>query len=486
MTRLAGPTLAAALAVALSAFVPAPALAKAPANDDVAKAQVLKLPADVDGTTASATFDKDTEPPSRCATSELGGSVFYTFTAPADGRVVVSLHAAGKVDAVVDVFRQVRSQLNAVDCDATDPNGNAETDVTVKKGEEYTVRVAQLANSVSGTFTLSVALPQPAARPPGPELPAAGVTATLDRIQNPNDAFSVTMRGGGRYRIHLSGRDDKCTTTAAIYAPGTTSFDSEPVDTVGCDDYVVFTPDPGEGGRYPIRVTANRTTRGPQVFHLQAAPIGADDIAPGIFLRNYARAHGTINGAGVDVYDLYRFDVTKRSELTLRLATSSGGTVNMTLLQSDGHRIGSGSDDEALRRRLKPGRYYASVHAQGNAKGRYTLTRQSRAITTLRTTFGGRRRAHVSPGRTVALGVRLSPALAGPATVRLERFDPNFGWLFERRYKVRVRNGRATIGFRTRAVGRYRARADFAGTRVAAPSASGFATVLVAGPLRQR
>lgn len=79
----------------------------------------------------------------------------------------------------------------------------------------------------------------------------------------------------------------------------------------------------------------------------------------------------------------------------------------------------------------------------------------------------------------------MTPAVGGPATAVIERFDPLAGFQFLRRVRVRVAGGRASVGFRPPAPGRYRAQATFDGTRAAASSESGFARVLVAGPLRQ-
>ena len=85
----------------------------------------------------------------------------------------------------------------------------------------------------------------------------------------------------------------------------------------------------------------------------------------------------------------------------------------------------------------------------------------------------------------MTIAVAVTPGVAGPVTVVVERFDPLGGYQFLRRERVHAAGGHASIGFRPPAPGRYRASATFDGTREAASSASGFARLLVAGPLRQ-
>jgi hypothetical protein len=83
----------------------------------------------------------------------------------------------------------------------------------------------------------------------------------------------------------------------------------------------------------------------------------------------------------------------------------------------------------------------------------------------------------------VRVGVRIGPPVSGPVRVTLERFDPLAGWQFHRRVGARASNGVASVAFTPPAEGRWRARASYLGTRDAAPSATGFATVLVAPAL---
>jgi hypothetical protein len=61
----------------------------------------------VSGTTAESTLEADE--PIGCA--PLGSSVFYELRAPSEDRIVVRFDAAGDLDATLEVYRRVRSQL---------------------------------------------------------------------------------------------------------------------------------------------------------------------------------------------------------------------------------------------------------------------------------------------------------------------------------------------------------------------------------------
>ena len=472
------PRLLTSLCLALAAAtLPAPAaLAAPPPNDARTSPQDLSLPASVSGTTVEATRE-DSDPGSACPATTA--SVWYRFTAAADGRIVVNLHAAGDLDAVVDVYVRRRSQTQAVDCDPTDDEGEASVALRVRRGESYLIRVAQLPNSVAGRFTLDVFVPEAEATPPGRALPRLGGSATLHRTLDPSDAWSARFRAGTTYRINLSTRVEGCM-RVALFAPGTDSFeDGSPARILPCNGYALFTPGPGEGGRYSLLVQAARNVRTRQSYHLQVAPAGLDDTVPGLFVRNYQRVSGRLNGRGVDVVDLYRFDVVRRSDLALRL----GGEAFDLVLLTDGGRVLS-SASGSLEQRVAPGRYFVAVRATDNASGRYTLTRISRTITSTSVRIRGSRSAQASPGSAVSLSAHVAPGASGPVTFVVERFDPLEGWQFLRRFRTRASGGRAAVSFLPPSVGRYRARASFAGTRIASRSESGFARLLVAAPLR--
>lgn len=475
---------AVAALVVLALAAPATSLA-APGNDDRADAQLLTLPARASGSTAGSTLE-DSEPGSSCAATRA--SVWYRFVAPARKSVVVNLLAAGRLDATITVYRLDRSQTTEVECDDGDTKGRASVRFRSQRGGEYVVRIGQRTNSVAGGFSLEVFLPPADASPPGRRLLPGGVTRALDSVFNPNDAFSATLRAGRTYRMNLVSRGSSCV-DLSLFAPGTSSFEAaQPLLGESCGGYRLFTPGPGEGGRYSFRVQAQGRAHVTQRYHLEVARASQDDTAPGRFIRNYARVRAGLNGGRADVVDLYRFDVVRRSDLDLRLAAGSGQAFDLELRSDRGRPLGCACGnvgDEILRTRIRPGRYFAAVRARHGSHGRYTLRRISRTITRTRVRWGAFRHALARPGDVVPIRVRVAPFGHGPVSVVVERFDPLEGYQFLRRYRVRVRAGRAVIHFRPPAVGRYRVTASFEGTHTQSPSTSGIASLLVAGPLRE-
>ncbi|HEX2084059.1 MAG TPA: hypothetical protein VHF89_00110 [Solirubrobacteraceae bacterium] len=462
-----------AVAFVVAGALPAPALADPPPNDNRANAQQVTPPATVEGTTVEATPEENDE--SSCESAP--GSVWYRVTSGRAGRLVVELAANGDLDAVVDVYRARRSELEALDCDATDRRGRASVAVEVGRNQTFLVRVARQQDSVADAFRLTLEFGRPLAQPPGPALPARGATGSLHRVRDPDAAYSVRLRAGVTYRFNLA--SGSCT-PLALYPPGTTSFDRTPVESASCGGYMVFTPEAGEGGIYSLRASASRARQATR-FRLMAARTGRDDTAPGRFIRNYGRVRGSLDANGIDVVDLYRFDVTRRSDLELDLQTAHDFRV--VLLSAGGKRLARGSG--GLTRRLKPGRYFAAVRAGRRETGAYRLTRVSRAITRTRMLVEGSRRATIAPGSTASLTARVAPGAEGPVTMDVERFDPVEGWQFARRFRVRASGGTATVAFRPPAVGRWRVRARFLGTRGASPSQSGLAYLYVQGPLQE-
>jgi hypothetical protein len=463
----------AAALLSISAALPAPALAAPPANDQRAAAQPLALPAGVSGTTRDSTLEPDE--PGSCA--ELRGSVWYAIQPAAGRRLVARLTASGDLDAVVDVFQRTRSQLTPVACDVGNKRGQAEVSFRSpsKEPASYLVRVGQRANSVPGSFRLDVFVPQPPPRPPGPQLPAGGVTRSVNDTTNASDAFSTVMRAGTTYRIHRA--QARGCTRLELFAPGTTDFENDsPVRTAGCGGYFLFTPAAGEGGRYSLVVNAQQRRRNDQRYHLQVSRAREDDTSPGLPLANYQRARGSLRGSRVDVVDLYRFSIATKSQLRLRV---SGG-FRLQLLRDNGARLGSG--DGEFERQVSKGRYFVAVRALKTASGRYVLQRAARAVTRASITIDGKTSAQSAPGRAVRIAVHINPAVAGPVRVTIERFDPLAGWQFNRRLTAVASGGGASVAFTPPSEGRWRASAEYRGTRLAAPSDTGLARLLVASP----
>ncbi len=451
----------------------------APPNDEVASAQAIRsLPATIEGTTVGATVATG-EAQSSCGQA-TANSVWYSVRVPRVQRIAVELAAKGALDATVDVYHAVRSQLQPVACQQTEEAGKASLSFKASKNGLYEIRVAALQNSQLAGFTLNVFLPTPAIAPPGSPLPSGGVSGQVDRIQNINAAYSFTMRSGVSYLINLTNRTGGKCVKGALFAPGTGSFEAGgALFRVNCGGYRLFTPGPGQGGRYSFEITPRLSSSGVQRFHLQVALASSAETAPGLSLDNYARARGRLDGGGVQVLRLYRLDVTSHSNLTLRLSAPASADFNLTLRNQSGGIIEcrcGGSGSQTLQRQLRAGRYYAVVSVRDASSGNFSLERESRTITQTKVFFGA---AATAPGVTVPIDVRVTPAVSGPITVDVERFDPVFGWQFYRELHADVGEGSTSIPFTPPSVGRWRANASYAGSRTASPSAVGFSYLLV-------
>jgi hypothetical protein len=472
-----------ALVLAACSAVSAGSLALAaeapPGNDSRAAAQVVHaLPATISGTVVGATAEPLEEGSSCAGASEH--TVWYSFRAAAAERVAVDLGAGGQLDATIDVFHARRSELQRVQCDRTDAHGNASLTFAASKNGLYLIRVAALPASQLAGFTLDVFLPTPAVGPPGPRLPAAGIAGRVDRIQNVNAAYSVALRSGVSYIVSVADKTPGACVSGGLYAPGTSSFEeASPIMHMFCGGFRLFTPGPGQGGLYSIQLTPDRGFRGVQHFRVQVAPAARGETAPGIALGNYGHARARLDGNGVQVLRLYRIDIHSDSNLTLRLLDPASARFNLQLRNINGHVIEcqcSGSGPQTLTHQLKPGRYYAVVSTRGATAGNFTLIRQSRTITSTHVTFSP---SSASPGQSTPVVVKVSPAVSGPVTVDIERFDPVFGWQFYRQQSGFVSGGETALPFNAPAVGRWRVSGRFAGSRTASPSGAGFAYMLV-------
>lgn len=487
---LATLTLFAARASA-EATATSPASPPAPANDTLAGAQAIRtLPASINGTTVGATTEAG-ERESACSVP-TASSVWYTVRLPAAHRIALHLAAAGALDATVDVYHAVRSQLTSVACQETDANGKASFSFRASKNGLYDIRVAALQSSQLASFTLEVFLPTPAVQPPGSPLPASGVSGQVDRIQNINAAYAVSLHAGVSYLISLANETRGACVSGALFAPGTTSFGGEEEEPeaggragssllqIQCGGYRLFTPAAGKGGRYSFEITPRLSRRGVQRFHLQIAPAGSDETAPGVLLSNYARAQGYLSSRSSQVLRLYRVQVTSHSNLTLKLRAPESAELKLQLRNQNGNVINcscEGSGSQTLQQQLVPGTYYAVVSVHGDTGGSFTLTRESRTITATSVSFS---EAKAAPGTPLGIDVKVSPAASGPVSVVIERFDPVFGWQFYREAHAFVSDGLASIPFTAPAVGQWRANATYEGSRIASPSAVGFTYLLVA------
>jgi hypothetical protein len=464
----------------------APTPVPAPANDERANAQVIhSLPAAINGTTVGATIEPG-ERESACGV-QTTSSVWYSLRASSAERIALDLAAGGELDGTIDVYHAVRSQLDSVGCQQTEGHGKAALSFKASKNGLYLIRVAALASSQLASFSLEVFLPTPAIGPPGAPLPSSGVNGRVDRIQNINAAYSFTLHAGVSYLISLANETEHACVSGALYAPGTSSFGGEEEESgsgsallqINCGGYKLFTPGPGQGGRYSFDITPRHSFRGIQRFHLQVAPAGPAETAPGLALGNYAHAHGYLSGRSVRVLRLYRMEVTSHSNLTLRLTAPDSAEFKLQLRNQNGNVIEcdcEGGGSQTLTHQLQPGTYYAVVSVRNGTAGNFTLVRESRTITSTSLSFSS---AKASPGEGLGIDVKVSPAASGPVVVEIERFDPVFGWQFYRQETAYVSEGAASIPFTPPAVGQWRAKATYEGSRVSSPSAVGFSYLLV-------
>jgi hypothetical protein len=479
-----------AIVVALLAVLPAAAAAAqtppAPPNDNRANATALgTLPARVTGTTAGATVEPN-EPFTGCG--QTAGSVWYQLTvgSTVPAGIAVTLTASGDLDAVVDVYTKVRSQISSVECDATDKQGDAALSFTPQKNTTYLIRVSQLSDSVSGTFTLNAfVLPAPAS-PPGKPLPAGGAGGALERVVNTSAAYAVRMTAGVPYRINLVNRSTGCM-GLEVFAPGTTSFNGDtPIARLPCGGYRLFTP--SQSGTFSMLVRASGGARAQQRYYLDVAPASPPETAPGVFIGNDVSVFGRLRGNRIDVVRLYAFDVIDVSNLQLNLATGSGNTFDLELLNDRGNQIDcacGSSGGESINRTMHPGHYFAAVISRGFSSGSFTLSRLSRSITRTALLFNGTGFISGLPGTSLQMQVRVSKNISGPVSILVQRFDPLAGWQFDETINTTAVNGLAGATFIPTTAGRWRAIASFNGTRTASPSQSSYAEALLAGPLVQ-
>jgi hypothetical protein len=471
--------------IALGVPASAAGLAGAPANDNRADAaSVTPLPQDVGGTTVGATTELN-EPASGCTAT--AGSVWYMLSVGSTppGRIGIKLAASGDLDAAVDVYQRQRSQILSVGCRTTDRNGRTALAFTPGPGTTYLIRVAQLADSDAGTFSLNVfALPAPPS-PPGVRLNARGASGALDGTLDTAAAYSMRLSAGTIYKINLIKPSQGCM-RLSIFAPGTPSFGATPLAGLSCAGYRLFTP--RVSGVWSFLISADPGNPGTQPYALHVRPASEDETAPGIFLPNFAHITDFLRGNVIDDVRLFRFDVTERSDLELFLQAASTAPFDLKLLDDRGHYIqcncGS-TGEETIRRQVPPGRYFAVVQAESFGWGPFTLYRQSRLITHVTVAIDGTHYEQVQPDTSIQITANVTPAVDGPVTIEVDSFDPVEGWQFYRYYDVVAVGGEARMPFVAPHTGRWRATASFDGTRTASPATTGFSQALVAGPLQQ-
>ena len=431
-----------------------------PRNDKFAKAIRLRsLPAKVSGTTVGARSEESD--PYGCGLA--GATVWYRLRPPNDGLVVIRLHANGKLDAVVGVVSQTRSRLKPGACRPTDNRGDATVAFRGHRTTTYYVVVGQQEGSSPGTFTLSALAAAPPEQAPGRPLPAHAVQARLDGLTNVNDVWNKTMDPGTTYRIALSSK--ACPTLVLRRSDGTTLL------TLSCNGYRTFTPGPDGGGKYLFEVVAAASDRS-QPYRLQVGAAAADDIGIGEPIVNQTTRAGRLDPQGIDVVDVYHFDVQRTSDVKVSLGAGGATEFAVRLYAVDGSQLASGTKD--LARRLAPGRYVVAVSARpGTPGGPYRLALLVRDLTS--TSLGLVSRT-VPPGSAVTLRPVVTTNPTGMIEIQIDRFDTLGGWQFVRLIRIPVGS---SVTWVPPAEGRWRIRAGYLGSVTASPSRSDYAYLTV-------
>jgi hypothetical protein len=452
-----------------------PAFAQAPGNDDRGDARQVSVPSTVEGTTREATLQEN-DPFFSCGPS-ADSTVWYSFDPGTTQRVSIELSGRGDLESTLVVFRRNRSQLDEVECDTANRQGRAGLTFRADQAERYLIMVVENRGSESAGFGLELFAPEPEAEPPGRRLPARGGGATVERGRDLSDAWSRFLVAGTSYVVTVASRSEACP-RVSVYEPGLSSFDgASRVDGSACNTHNLFTPE--RSGRYSFLVLAGRGDSGVQRYRLRVRRASRDDTAPGNILSNYERARGHVGPRRADVVDLHRFYVRRRSDVTVRFAT--GANLQLEIRNVRGRSLGS-AEGESLSGVLRRGRYYAVVRALDGSGGRYTVRPVVRSVTSTGIAINGRREAVISPGQAATVGVGVRPPAGGRITIIVQRLDPLEGWQFHRRVTRRTSSGRASLTFVPRRPGRFRARAEYSGSRTAAPSATGFAYVSAREP----
>lgn len=175
---------------------------------------------------------------------------------------------------------------------------------------------------------------------------------------------------------------------------------------------------------------------GLQRFHLTVAPASGAQIGPGATLRNYAITGGRLGAEGAAVIHVCHIVGRSHSELTLRCACTRPQAPRST--------------SSCAMERVK------QIDCMCGSSGNESLQRA------------------VRPRESLGVLLHLSPHARAPAGVEAQRYNPVLGWQLYRELHARIGGGRAGVPLPVPAIGRYRAKATFNGTRVFSPSRIGY------------
>jgi hypothetical protein len=448
-----------------------------PNNDERPGAVSLHLPALLTGSTLGSTSDV-ADPP--CVAGLP--NVWYRLDRTTNGRLVARLNALGDLDARVCVVQKARSQLSYVAARSTGSQGKVSFSFWGHKGATYYLVVGQAKPSVPGRFHLTVIAPAKPPVRPGAPLPSAGGTGHLDNLQNPADAWSVSLDRGVTYRVGVEVPVGRCV-RVSVFSPGTRAFALDtPVAVYPCGHVGFLTPGPDGGGKYSLLVEEKRSETTP--YRLVVLRNQPDDAGPGVLLTSGRRHVGWVSN--VDPLDLYRFDVPQESDT--RLLVEARDDVGIRLTDAEGSTVDRTAHGVLLIRTLSPGTYYVFVtrasfaaNASSNRipRTKYRITVLVRGLTTTELLVNGGTLATVAPDTGVALSTYTTPYPQG-GTTRIEGdyFDiARQRWVFRRAWDIAPNS---SVTFTPQAVGHWRLRATFDGTDVSAPSRSEYRELDVA------
>ena len=262
--------------------------------------------------------------------------MWYSTTPSADGRVVVSLAARRPRRhrrRLQGALATRRRQLQRV----RRPRRRGD-ELHRRQGTGYLIAVSERSASVSDVRAERHGAIVPA-HPPGKPLPALGVTRTLDRIANPDDAWAVHCTSASPNRIHLSGRTATAT-SAQLYAPRTASFDGGTVATqMPCGGTTVHARPRSVGAVHAARADLRRAPQA--AYHVEVAPAGATTRRPASCCTTATASGGRSRLTGRHGRP-YRFVITHRSVAFLRL---SGATSTRAARRSRPHHQPPRSND---------------------------------------------------------------------------------------------------------------------------------------------
>ena len=191
---------------------------------------------------------------------------------------MLSVAAAGTLDAAFVVLEQRRSQLRVLGCGQTGDSGRGGLSYLPRQGGTYFVVVGHYGRSDPGAFTLSGVLAQPAERV-ARALPKNGVRSTVHPLTDVNDLWQFELRPGVVYNIGLQSGE------SCPYAE--LRRGRRVLHRLACG-VRTFAPGPDGGGRYVVEVVAPDLGSA-QAYRLRVGVAGEDDLGIGRALPNGVR-----------------------------------------------------------------------------------------------------------------------------------------------------------------------------------------------------